>query len=203
MSFFLDKVTDAIFIFLGVFFAFHFDQYQEDQALKRELDFNISEIMKTLPTEQPFEFIAPFEIKTEKTETGCTYSVDTGFESAVTGSDFLKYIKDRGLVRYVENRDLISILTVYYNDVVPNYKTKRKEFLDRSQEMLIEDDPDKIDDEGCRSKKEMDKWKKELAVLYAKAKVQDGVAQKIGHYLRKEFEKLGYTARDKNTYQLK
>ncbi len=201
MGFITDKITDAIFIFVGVYFAFHFDQYQEDLSLKRELKFNLAEIMKTLPEEKPLKYIEPFKIEKKKEEKGCSYHIDVNFDTLTTGGDFLKVIKQRGLVKFLKNKDLISIMTVYYNDIVPDYNERRKLFYSSYQDKIV-GFLEESGDMPCVSMKQMGQWEKSISKLYMDAKIQDGAAQQIGQYIRSELEKSGYKANEKKNYRL-
>ena len=206
MAIVLDKFIDALFIFLGVFFAFYFDQYQEDQAHKKELRYHLSEIIQTLPIEKPLQLIAPLEIKIEKDPTKknfCTYSVDPFFESSTLGADELKIIKERGLTRFIDKKDIIMLLTVYYRDIVPQFKEKKELYYEASRETMykfFQFPENSIDCSDAQSVSKKDR--ENLKSLYLDAKVQDQYIQQIGYYLRQELEKLGYRAGKKNAYQL-
>lgn len=200
MAFLIDKFTDALFIFIGVFFAFHFDQYQEDKILEKELKFNLAEIMKVLPKEEPLYLIQPFKVKTKKNGEGCYFNAEMNFNTLNSGKDYLRVIKERGLVRFIKNKDIIAILTLYYNEIIPDLTEKKKVFY-QAYDSSIADlrKKDKLQS-LCQSKKEKEELENGVASRYWDAKQQDGVAQHLGFYIRSELEKAGYVANEKKNY---
>lgn len=202
MNFIWDKIIDGLFIFAGVYFAFHFNQCQQNRSLKNELDFNIAEMMKSLPKDEPLQIIEPFKITSKKEEKGCSYQIDVDFETSTNGGDYLKSIKDRGLVRFFDNKGLVSIMTVYFGDLVPDYKEKKNLFYKAYQDIVINFFNQNDNYIPCFSESKIRQVEQSLKKAYMDAKIQDGVAQQVGVYLRSELEKLGYKTSKSKGYQL-
>jgi hypothetical protein len=193
----LDKIVDGLFIFIGVFFAFYFDQYQEDLRLQDELRFNLSQIIRSLPKEQSLQLIAPFEIKAEfadksgqKKDKTCNMKVDFYPEAQLTGSDFLQLIKQRGLVRFLPDKTIIAALTHYYKNLVPEAQDSYSKFSEAFMKVVVEDRPVS----PCKSDKVLKKIEEELFPLYWQMAVNEEFARVLGYQIRRDLMAMGFEA---------
>lgn len=208
MGFLSDKFTDALFIFVGIFAAFYFDQYQENQTLKKELDFNLGQLIYDLPEEDPESNFPPYEYEQTIGEDGkCDMNTFwINYNVSGMGAKYLDLIKERGLVRFMKDKRVIRFLSFYYDELVPKASEARDEFSEQYQIILAKyRESLKTPDNGCFSKNDIDRMNKDISVYYQKHLMAQGYAQMIGHSIYKDLLKIGVAppVRSKTSFSYK
>ncbi len=195
LSFIYDKLTDGVFVFLGVILAFAFDQYKEDKRSQASLKFNMEQIIRDLPAEEPSGRYPKFEITQEKVKGTCMILMNLGYVPPV-GEFYLDTISNNDLARHLENRSVVPQLINYYKVLIPKVKktykivnkhleaaalktwtTKNKECIKTEQIKLVEE---KI---------------RPHYLLYATSKV---VSEFMGYRVRKELLDMRFAERPKD-----
>lgn len=189
MSFIFDKAIDGIFIFLGVYVAFAFGQYQEDQRNKEELSFNLQQIIRQLPNKKPTGEVEKFQLKMVKNDEGyCDWNHNYLFSNHM-GSDYLRVIKNRGLSRYLKSQYIIAVLTSYFQEQIPGTKEAFSAYDEEMKQFtLLQNKYAK----NCVPKKEISKWENRIRPLYIKWKLAETIEKEIGFVAYQELQNLGY-----------
>ena len=206
MTFYRDKFIDAIFIFVGIFAAFYFDQYQEDQRSKKELIFNLTEIMRDLPDEPPKRTHPPFKITMTRNEDGsCSInSINMATYSDGLGKKYLDLIKERGLTRFVKNRRLIRGLTSYYEQLVPKSQKAADEYLERISEKFADVKLSAISKKtrGCYTNEIIKQIETDISTPYRKSLMATGMSETFGYDMYKLLKDMGIDIPEKKTQYL-
>ena len=197
MLFSNDKLIDAGLIFVSILAAFYFDQYQENSALKKELSFNLSEIMRDLPSEPPETVFPHFKIEQKEKEDGTCFinSTTLVFDTNSLGSKYLDLIKERGLVRFINSESIIRKLTFYYEEAAPTAAQAHEEFVNNVDNVIDSYDKYKDPKTNCFKPEKITQMSEEAGAFYQKHIVADGFSKMLGHQILQDLIKMGYEKR--------
>lgn len=191
MNMIFDKFIDGLFIFVGVYIAFWFDQYQEDQALKRELNLHMTEIIRDLPSEEPPSKIPPFKFAQTKKEDGtCGTPVYFSVQSQGRGRVNLDVIQKRGLARFIKDDKIIPFLSFYYDELIPQMKEKSDRFYDKLNDVVDKKLGGELNQ--CLTIKQIEQIETSVTSYYAKMHIAKGVAKLMGYKSLQEILAQGY-----------
>ncbi|MCJ8276931.1 MAG: hypothetical protein HRT44_06545 [Bdellovibrionales bacterium] len=194
----LDKLIDGLFIFIGVYVAFYFNQWQEERILRKELYFNLSQIMRSLPDEEPKTTAAPFKIDQGIGEDGeCSIQSLIVSWNDLAGKRYLDAIVERGLGNLLANKDkhILGMLSLYYDSLLPQADKSTQAFFDQYTSFYTE----KLDPKGCLSDEVKRSIEKQLSTSYASYKMKEVLAAKMGHAAFKELRQLGVPLQKKKS----
>ena len=184
-----DKAIDGLFIFLGAYVALYLSQWQEDQTKKKELNFHLSQILKSLPTEEVETDIPTFKMKQSKDEDGeCHFSQVILSSDNIGGERHLGVIQSRGLGNYFKKDQMyiLSLMAYYYDDVLAKSIKAKNIFYDKLQAALM-----RLEKNGCANDREIKYEEKAMADYYRNFKVTTLFAQGVGHKLAEELKSMG------------
>lgn len=194
MNLFLDKFIDGVFICLGVYVAFAFSQYQEEQSLKRELRFNMEQILRDMPKETPKNKVPKYRINQSIGENGYCH-LNFGYENTnTTGDEYLKVIIQRGLGKFLKDKKIIPALDDYFNIAIEQTKRESAKFNDEQNLMK---DAFLKNNGKCFSKKSLADWENRIRPLYLSWKASQNMEEQIGHIIFQRITKEGYAIDEK------
>ena len=119
------------------------------------------------------------------------------FESSGLGDEYLKLIKNRGLVKFVKDDRLIRKLTYYYDELIPKYKKEMERFYEFWQKAII--NQYSVYSNRCLTEKELENLNSKIKPYYMRTRVADGFARTIGYDIYQTLEALGYKPPEKQT----